>query len=228
MNKLYTLLDKLNGWQRIGFIVSVSWFVFAGFMSFQYQKPDSSLSDLGAIFLPIIALWVFPYLLLWTFRWVVKGFKKFNVKPDDPKLNKLFIEAINNSRLAEASRLIELGANPNIQSSIGTTLLMSAAQKNDIEICKFLINCGASIDIQNNQNINALDIAEIAKSSDALNFLLNVRYSKSETQLKPIKKYWKEIAIVALSSIVILQAYNSSQSHCYTGFKKLEGLRGLE
>lgn len=91
-------LNKLNGWQRIGIIISVFWLSFIIVLSFNYIgiidpcappildrfSEFLSLPYMGAfhkgvvvllaICLPIITGWLLAYLIIWSVTWVKKGF----------------------------------------------------------------------------------------------------------------------------------------------------------
>lgn len=132
---------------------------------------------------------------------------------DNLKLNTELILAVNEKRFASASRLIKKGANPNVQSSLGSTLLMIAAQSNDVDCCKFLINSGASTSIENHNGETAADIAEKFKNSETLMYLLSTDSLEQSKTIHLIIKNWREILIAMLLCVVIVQANDISANN---------------
>jgi hypothetical protein len=59
---------KLNGWQRIGVILSALWVL--GISSW---IKDSWKIWLPAALIPIVLVWLLIYLLLWIYRWIIAG-----------------------------------------------------------------------------------------------------------------------------------------------------------
>ena len=70
-------LNSLNGWQRIGVILSIGWVLLVCAEGLTATNP-TLLEFLSALTIPIILLWVTPPALLFVYRWVVDGFKKGN------------------------------------------------------------------------------------------------------------------------------------------------------
>ena len=97
-------LNKLNGWQRIGVIISVLWLAFIVVLSFNfigiidpYDLPmlyrfteflglpymgasHELLVVLLAISIPIITGWLSVYLFIWAITWVKNGFASTSKK----------------------------------------------------------------------------------------------------------------------------------------------------
>jgi len=72
---------RLNGWQRIGVVLSVLWFLLQLYHVLVYYLEFSSLSlpgIFGALVITgiggILLGWIIGYIALWTFRWVKRGF----------------------------------------------------------------------------------------------------------------------------------------------------------
>lgn len=92
-------MKRLNGWQRIGVVLSALWCLLVAGLAYQYTgfiDPDDlpflhhfseflGLPYLGSIhkvvvvalasILPIVGGWLLVYGVLWTAKWVVAGFK---------------------------------------------------------------------------------------------------------------------------------------------------------
>ena len=124
---------------------------------------------------------------------------------ENPELNEKLIFALKEKRYAFALRLIKKGANPNIQSSQGSTLLMRSAQQNDLDTCKFLIKVGALTQIENNTGETAADIAEKFNNMEIILYLLNAETLESPKILKIFKKYWREILVILLLIFIFNQ-----------------------
>ena len=106
-------MKGLNGWQRIGIILSVLWSLFiVGLASnayIEFLKNEECLAEetklketgkwtlpegftscskaaelkkpplvsvLGFLLLPIVAGWLIAYVIVWTTKWIVSGFKE--------------------------------------------------------------------------------------------------------------------------------------------------------
>ncbi|WP_269432225.1 ankyrin repeat domain-containing protein [Bacillus sp. FJAT-27245] len=69
-------------------------------------------------------------------------------------LNELLLAAAERGNVGEISRLIEKGADINVQDSEGRTPVMIAAYKNDVAAAKALIDAGADVDIRDNMKNN--------------------------------------------------------------------------
>ena len=71
-------LNSLNGWQRIGVILSLGWFFCLSILVL--TEPERSRPSPLEFFLiyaiPVFLLWVTPPALILVYRWVVEGFKK--------------------------------------------------------------------------------------------------------------------------------------------------------
>lgn len=89
----------LNGWQRIGVIFSVCWVSVAAVLAYQYYNytgfidpldPPTLLHHVGPFFgyyppsvvvvlatfvLPITGGWLLVYMVVWTTKWMIRGFK---------------------------------------------------------------------------------------------------------------------------------------------------------
>jgi hypothetical protein len=67
---------KLNGWQRIGVVLSALWVLIAlYFISFEVPADEVTVWRLlAALFLPILAFWAIAYAALFAFLWIRKGF----------------------------------------------------------------------------------------------------------------------------------------------------------
>jgi hypothetical protein len=69
---------KLNGWQRIGVVLSALWLlivlVFVALNVSDAVGTHWVRGTLVAVFLPILAFWVVAYAALFAFRWVRSGF----------------------------------------------------------------------------------------------------------------------------------------------------------
>jgi hypothetical protein len=92
-------MKHLNGWQRIGVVLSALWCLFTLVLAYQYAgfiDPNDlpflhyfseflGLPYLGSLHkvvvvvlasaLPIVGGWLLVYGVLWTTKWVVAGFK---------------------------------------------------------------------------------------------------------------------------------------------------------
>ena len=72
-------LNSLNGWQRVGVILSICWFVYLSiWVLIEPGRPPSPLQFFLMFTAPVFLLWVTPPALLFVYRWVVDGFKKGN------------------------------------------------------------------------------------------------------------------------------------------------------
>ena len=75
---------------------------------------------------------------------------------DPTYLGEQLIKAAKDGNETEVERLIAAGADVNIQSKHGTTVLMRAAEKGHTEIAEMLIEKGADVNKQNEKGANAL------------------------------------------------------------------------
>ena len=100
-------MRRLNGWQRIGLVLSALWGLFVTvFFAFEYggggifdTRPrfintlldDPSFLDSFSLFLggppkfvmvlvtvvlPVVGGWLLAYVVVWTLKWVMAGFKE--------------------------------------------------------------------------------------------------------------------------------------------------------
>lgn len=84
--------------------------------------------------------------------------------------NVIFIAAKNNNKLMVEYLIKELNVNIDfIDSTYGNTALIWAVQNNCYNVAKYLIDNGANIDIKNNNDKTALDIAIEKNNIDILN-----------------------------------------------------------
>jgi hypothetical protein len=75
---------KLNGWQRLGVVVSALWaiwpFLYEGTSETSlpeaFRSPDCYVIALG----PILLAWPLAYIAVYTFKWVKRGFQSTPVK----------------------------------------------------------------------------------------------------------------------------------------------------
>ena len=72
-----------------------------------------------------------------------------------------------------ADYLLESGADPNVLGPGGFSPLMNSAGAGDILSCKKYIQCGADVNLSNQQGRTALDEAAYCGESDAIQFLLD-------------------------------------------------------
>ena len=73
-------MKTLNGWQRLGIAVSVSWAVFVALsVTWDYvffNGRDWSYGDIAlAVFVPVLLGW-FPYAAFVAVRWIAAGFHR--------------------------------------------------------------------------------------------------------------------------------------------------------
>ncbi len=134
-------------------------------------------------------------------------------------LNIAMIKAVKERKFVSAAKLIQRGANPNIQSSIGNTLLINAAFNSDIDCCKFLISHGADIKVKNNDGFSALDIAEIL-ANERLQLLLLVSANSITYKTKEsIFRYWWKIItlliVIKFASIIFFDVIDNNHVRTY-------------
>lgn len=75
-------MEKLNGWQRVGIVVSVLWLIGAslhmrdvynaGSIYVQFYYDESGARFLLPIVGPVVALWLAGY----AFAWIKRGFNR--------------------------------------------------------------------------------------------------------------------------------------------------------
>jgi len=92
-------MKHLNGWQRIGVILSCCWILVATVLAYGYWTytgivdpwnlptllhyigpffgyyPPGILVVLVAFVFPIAAGWLFVYVIIWSTKWIIGGFK---------------------------------------------------------------------------------------------------------------------------------------------------------
>lgn len=128
-------------------------------------------------------------------------------------LNIALIKAVKERKFLSASKLIQRGANPNIQSSIGNTLLINAVIYDDFVCCKFLIRHGANLEIKNKDGLTALDLAENL-ANDRLQLLLLEKLNGVSYKIqKGIIVYgWKIIALLLVIKFASFIFHNVSDN----------------
>jgi ankyrin repeat protein len=77
----------------------------------------------------------------------------------------LLIDAVSSGQIDIVENLINTGYNINEQTDLGTTSVMIAVNRNDINMLKILINAGAKLDICNCFGDTALSLANKIVSS---------------------------------------------------------------
>lgn len=71
---------RLNGWQRLGVVLSLAWVpcgaVYGCELGFAAECNPEQLHALMVFytFAPVVAGWVFSWLAVWAARWVWRGF----------------------------------------------------------------------------------------------------------------------------------------------------------
>lgn len=89
-------MKRLNGWQRIGVVLSVLWSLFVVGLAYEYMKrglidpydlllldhltiflghPPRFVVVLAALAFPIVGGWLLVYGIVWATKWVTRGFK---------------------------------------------------------------------------------------------------------------------------------------------------------
>jgi ankyrin repeat protein len=81
--------------------------------------------------------------------------------------------AISQGDIEAVKKFIDYGADVN-KILNGMTPLMAAARYNKVEIIKFLISKGASLDTKNERGYTALKYAEVSKAKDAVELLKSI------------------------------------------------------
>nr|WP_315202595.1 ankyrin repeat domain-containing protein [uncultured Flavobacterium sp.] len=81
-----------------------------------------------------------------------------------------FCIAISKGDIESVKKFIEYGANVNEKSN-GMSPLMFAARYNKVEIIKFLLLKGASLDVKDENGFTALKYAELSNANEAIQLL---------------------------------------------------------
>ena len=103
--------------------------------------------------------------------------------------HEMIYDVATNGHVGEMIKLLEQGANINIQNEEGTTLLMKAIVRNNLKMVKFLISKGANLVITDKFGHDALDWALISGNLEAAVYLvennvdLNRKNKKGYTRL---------------------------------------------
>lgn len=119
-----------------------------------------------------------------------------NINAQEPRFKKTaLMAAIENNQGKIVRRLLQLGANVNVQSGGEETALMLAIYQNNIEIVKLLLHYGAHLDLESNSGYTALmyttnaDKVEIAQLLIKHGAHINAQNHKGETPLIMAARY---------------------------------------
>jgi hypothetical protein len=83
-------LKNLNGWQRLGIVLSFSWLLFIIIIILAQEIGPQIEPGVLITFLPIIAGWFGSYCFLWAFQWTKEGFDKNKEKVKNDRLHLMF------------------------------------------------------------------------------------------------------------------------------------------